>query len=99
MSHISLKTRLKLAWCAFLLKPHKSIQIKPYTFYANLRKDIGKIDCDTENCTGKAVVCMSPEEIEISINTSDYYHVCQSCANKVAGRYHRLGASIMDGGL
>lgn len=63
----------------------------PYHVHCDLRKDMGRIDCDNirrkSKCTNEGKVALANPYIEIRINESEhFYHVCNECAKKYIGQ-------------
>lgn len=79
---ISLAQRIKFAVNAFFLRPTKICF--PYEYHCDLRKDIGRIECDNirriSNCQEEGKVALKNPSIEIIINEAEHwYHVCKKC--------------------
>lgn len=88
---VSIITRFKLAYKAFMLQPFKIYF--PYHYFSDLRTDWGRLDCDNNRrvskCQNEGKVALANPSIELTYNESEHtYHVCHSCAKKYIGAIH-----------
>lgn len=82
---VPLKTRLWLAYKAFMLQSVERQTITPFKIVNELRPDWG---CDNfyreSHCQNQGKYCVSRVFASIKIHDdTDHYHVCESCAEKV----------------
>lgn len=87
MKQLSLWQRFQLAWAAFNLKPFEKI-ILPFAKNGTLTK---VDECDNARrvtkCKNIGEVCISRKSIKLTIETTDHYHVCNQCANRIIGTF------------
>ncbi|MFI5142062.1 MAG: hypothetical protein ACHQII_06865 [Bacteroidia bacterium] len=80
---ISFKTRLQLAYSAFMLQSHTEVEFQPMALAAAI---VGHPDCDNSRrkskCKNTATRCVTNKTIEIKVSEGRCYHVCDECAKE-----------------